>query len=91
MTLFEHVRAGKLEEARQLCRKVGQPWRAASIRGSALFKWSALSLSAPAEDDMDDESDDGWSGNRRRKLWKSACNHAALNVRHHTSSQNLLD
>jgi len=42
------------------------------------------SASEPRDEDGDDIStfDDGsWRGNKRRKLWKSACIHGALNVR----------
>ena len=31
-------------------------------------------------DVMDADDDDAWMGNRQRKLWKSACVRAALNV-----------
>lgn len=36
----------------------------------------------PREEDAMDDSDDldVWKGNRRRRLWKSACIQAALNV-----------
>lgn len=41
--------------------------------------------SEPRDEEGDDDTptfDDGsWSGNKRRKLWKSACIHGALNVR----------
>ncbi|KAG1880879.1 hypothetical protein F4604DRAFT_1748441 [Suillus subluteus] len=36
--LYSFVRAGRLDEAVELCRKAHQPWRAASIRGSLLFQ-----------------------------------------------------
>jgi len=43
------------------------------------------SASEPRDEDGDDDVstfDDGnWRGNKRRKLWKSACIHGALNVR----------
>jgi hypothetical protein len=32
------------------------------------------------EDDTMDDGSQSWLGNRRRKLWKSSCTHAALNV-----------
>lgn len=78
--LYAHVRAGRLDEAVELCRKAHQPWRAASIRGSTLFQWRAIA-NEPREDDAMDESGDFdvWRGNKRRKLWKSACIAAALN------------
>ncbi|KAK7436197.1 Nucleoporin nup84 [Stygiomarasmius scandens] len=74
--LYGMVRAGRLDEAIELCRRAHQPWRAASIRGSLFFHWKAISN----ETDSDDEEDpDVWSGNRNRKLWKSSCTRAALN------------
>lgn len=39
--IFRLVRAGKLSEAEELCRRVGQPWRAAALAGGK--KSSALS------------------------------------------------
>ncbi|KII84942.1 hypothetical protein PLICRDRAFT_146529 [Plicaturopsis crispa FD-325 SS-3] len=76
--LYAHVRAGRLEDAVELCRRAHQPWRAASIRGSLVFRWRDVSNHAPEEDAMED--DEGWRGNRRRKLWKSMCTRAALNT-----------
>ncbi|THU96793.1 hypothetical protein K435DRAFT_754578 [Dendrothele bispora CBS 962.96] len=74
--LYGMVRAGRLDEAIELCRRAHQPWRAASIRGSLLFHWKAIS----SENDSDDDEDaEGWSGDRNRKLWKSSCTRAALN------------
>jgi len=40
--LYACVRAGRLDEAVDLCRRAHQPWRAASILGSRLFKWPAI-------------------------------------------------
>ena len=40
--LYSFVRAGRLDDAVEACRKAHQPWRAASIRGSLLFRWDAL-------------------------------------------------
>ncbi|KAG2341834.1 hypothetical protein BDR05DRAFT_976754 [Suillus weaverae] len=42
--LYSFVRAGRLDEAAESCRKAHQPWRAASIRGSLLFQWQAIAL-----------------------------------------------
>jgi nuclear pore complex protein Nup107 len=41
-SLFTYVRAGRLEEALDVCYKAHQPWRAATIRGALPFRWSAL-------------------------------------------------
>lgn len=40
--LYSFVRAGKLMEAIELCRRAQRPWRAASIRGSLLFYWRLI-------------------------------------------------
>ncbi|KAH8091774.1 nuclear pore protein 84/107 [Cristinia sonorae] len=77
--LYAYVRAGRLDEAVELCRIAHQPWRAASIRGSLLFQWKAISNEPKDEDAMDDGESEGWHGNVRRKLWKSTCIRAALN------------
>ncbi|KAK7060258.1 Nucleoporin nup84 [Paramarasmius palmivorus] len=74
--LYGFIRAGRLEDAVNLCRSAHQPWRAASIRGSLLFRWKALSSEHNEEEDDDSEL---WSGNKRRKLWKSTCTRTALN------------
>ncbi|KAG6906112.1 hypothetical protein DXG01_015860 [Tephrocybe rancida] len=79
--LYGCVRAGRIEEAVEMCRKANQPWRAASIRGIRLFRWRAISTEVEEEDEDHDDSDnelDIWSGNRQRKLWKSSCIRAAL-------------
>lgn len=79
--LYGYIRAGRLEDALDLCKKAHQPWRAASIRGSRLFSWRAISTE-PREDDpraMDADDAEMWSGNRRRRLWKTTCIRAALN------------
>ncbi|EPQ52913.1 hypothetical protein GLOTRDRAFT_78934 [Gloeophyllum trabeum ATCC 11539] len=76
-SLYLYIRAGRLEEAMELCRKAHQPWRSASIRGSLLFEWRAITTGMP---EMETEDDfDGWRGNRRRRLWKTTCTRAALN------------
>ncbi|KZT02139.1 uncharacterized protein LAESUDRAFT_717045 [Laetiporus sulphureus 93-53] len=92
-------RGGRLAEAAQLCRRAKQPWRAASINGSLLLRWGALSnrhirtvrdmlsetiaaKGCPGEEDSADsmDLDEGWTSNVRRKLWKTTCMRAALNV-----------
>jgi nuclear pore complex protein Nup107 len=40
--LYSYIRAGRLDDAVELCRKAHQPWRSASIRGSLLFSWKAI-------------------------------------------------
>ncbi|KAJ7272963.1 nuclear pore protein 84/107 [Mycena rebaudengoi] len=77
--LYAYVRAGRLEEAIDLCRKAHQPWRAASIRGSLLFQWRAITNEQYEDDAMEEDFTDAWQGNRRRRLWKSTCTRSALN------------
>ncbi|KAH7886730.1 nuclear pore protein 84/107 [Phlebopus sp. FC_14] len=78
--LYSFVRAGRLDEAVEICRKAHQPWRAASIRGSLLFQWRAIANEQREEDGTEDQDDaEGWQGNRHRRLWKSTCARAALN------------
>ena len=36
-SLWTLVRAGKIEDARQLCRECGQHWRAVSLGGGQLY------------------------------------------------------
>ncbi|KAJ7273472.1 nuclear pore protein 84/107 [Mycena haematopus] len=69
--LYSYVRAGRLGDAIDLCRKNHQPWRAASIRGSYFS-------TIRGRCDGDDLAD-AWEGNRRRQLWKSACTRSAIN------------
>ncbi|KAG6332899.1 hypothetical protein ID866_6186, partial [Astraeus odoratus] len=77
--VYSFLRAGRLDEAVELCRRAHQPWRAASIRGSLLFQWRAIA-NERRDDGIDDEEDaEGWQGNQRRRLWKSTCIRAALN------------
>ncbi|KAI0795934.1 nuclear pore protein 84/107 [Abortiporus biennis] len=78
--LYLYVRAGRLDEAVELCRKAQQPWRAASIRGSLLFRWKEIA-DEPREDDATEDDDEklGWRGNLHRRLWKTTCIQAALN------------
>ncbi|KAG2002400.1 nuclear pore complex protein [Coprinopsis cinerea AmutBmut pab1-1] len=78
--LYCCVRAGRLDEAVDICRKAHQPWRAASILGAQLFRWPAISLEPKEDDAMVEDEEEVWSGNKRRKLWKDTCTHAALNT-----------
>ncbi|TFK38561.1 nuclear pore protein 84/107 [Crucibulum laeve] len=79
--LYGYVRAGRLDDAMEVCRKANQTWRAASIRGAWLFQWKAISTEQRDEDTMDaDEDSSVWTGNLNRKLWKTACIKAATNT-----------
>ncbi|KAJ7695686.1 nuclear pore protein 84/107 [Mycena rosella] len=77
--LYSYVRAGRLEDAIDLCRKAHQPWRAASIRGSLLFQWRAITNEQYEDDAMEEDLTDAWEGNRRRQLWKATCTRSAIN------------
>ncbi|KAJ7118836.1 nuclear pore protein 84/107 [Mycena epipterygia] len=77
--LYAYVRAGRLEDAIDLCRKAHQPWRAASIRGSLLFQWRSITNEQYEDDAMEEDLADAWEGNRRRQLWKSTCTRSAIN------------
>ncbi|KIL59037.1 hypothetical protein M378DRAFT_169919 [Amanita muscaria Koide BX008] len=102
--LYAHVRAGRLEDAIELCRRAHQPWRAASMRGLLLFRWNAISTDPTdttkhddeggeeEEDivmDQDSNTSDIWSGNRHRRLWKATCTRAALNTNLSTPERTL--
>ena len=43
--LYGYIRAGRLSDAVEVCRRAHEPWRAASIRGSLLSQWKALGMS----------------------------------------------
>ncbi|KAJ7063608.1 nuclear pore protein 84/107 [Mycena amicta] len=77
--LYTYVRSGRLEEAVELCRNAHQPWRAASIRGSLLFQWRAITNEQYEDDAMEEDLTDVWQGNRRRQLWKTTCTRTATN------------
>ena len=94
--LYACVRAGKLDEAIDLSNHgvLQQSGGPSCFNGEAFVHTSGLSAkfephyvlaSEPRDEDGDDDVstfDDGsWRGNKRRKLWKSACVRGALNVR----------
>lgn len=66
--LWRLVRAGRLGYALDLCRRCGQPWRAASLRGAALFD---LPDPEPLEG-ADMEAAANAHGNATRAAWKQA-------------------
>ncbi|KAF9475041.1 hypothetical protein BDN70DRAFT_884207 [Pholiota conissans] len=76
--LYGYVRAGRIDDAVDVCRDAHQPWRAASIRGSLLFQWRSLSTHEDDAEEEETENSPVWSGNRHRVLWKSTCVRAAL-------------
>ncbi|QRV95712.1 nuclear pore complex protein [Ceratobasidium sp. AG-Ba] len=78
--LLAHLRAGKIEEARQLCRSAGHDWRAALIGGTKPFRWNVADGTQETTDDAMDVVQDDWAGNKRRKLWSEACQRTAMNT-----------
>ncbi|KAJ3073528.1 hypothetical protein HK102_005982, partial [Quaeritorhiza haematococci] len=65
-TIYEYVRRGEGESAIHLCRECGQPWRAATFRGT-------LYSTDPFVDGMSDEDNVVAHGNINRELWKAVC------------------
>ena len=87
-TLYEYVRAGKLEKAVDMCRQSDQSWRAASLSGGML--WSDPELAAGQDDfgdDMDTEMGEVQQkqakGNLNRRMWKLTCRKLAAAVSVH--------
>ncbi|KAL6070967.1 Nuclear pore complex protein [Balamuthia mandrillaris] len=70
IALWQLIRAGRMEEAQQLCRDCGQPWRAASIGGGQLCHDAALVAGDESEDERGNVL---LEGNPFRALWKLAC------------------
>lgn len=77
--LFTYVRAGRLDDAAELCRRCGQPWRAATFQegyrlfddGNHLRSWQE---SRRADDEplyLLGEADGLREGNERRHVWKT--------------------
>lgn len=92
--VFDALRRGKYGEAEEVCRKSGEAWRVATIRGARFWGYGMsrcvvfgviwfLSLEWTIEDGSEDiaESEDvKLEGNLRRGLWKKACKAIANNV-----------
>ncbi|KIY95383.1 Nuclear pore complex protein [Monoraphidium neglectum] len=83
--LWQLMRAGKLQQAQDLCRRCGQDWRAAALSGGG--PWGPLPVGAAAAD-ADERMDDEWQaedlaaeveGGRGagRALWRWSCAAAA--------------
>jgi len=81
-SIYACIRAGRLEQAIDICKAVHHPWRSALLRGGELYTWSLFSRSAADAADaasMDDtfSTDSTGAGNKRRRLWKQTCAAAA--------------
>jgi nuclear pore complex protein Nup107 len=78
--LYGYVRAGRLKDTIDLCRKSHQTEAQSGIN----IQFCDAIATEPREDDpmiMDADDIETWHGNRRRRLWKSTCIRAAPNVR----------
>lgn len=73
--IWKLLRAGRLEEARQLCRSAGQPWRAATLGGCGDFGPSpSPEMLRGQGKDMELQAIELESGiSHQRRLWKWAC------------------
>ncbi|KAF9406299.1 Nucleoporin nup84, partial [Podila epigama] len=66
-TVWEYIRRGNMEEAKEACIKAGEHWRAESIGGGEFY------TELPAFGVLDAESTDIPRGNKSRSLWKGTC------------------
>lgn len=64
-SVFMMIRAGRVEDACELCARAGQPWRAASISGG-------YQMGARAEDG-EDGGNVSFTGNPKFALWRRTC------------------
>jgi len=69
-TMFAFIRAGLLETAQDLCLKMGQPWRAATLEGWKLFHDPNYAPSGHAHAGHDEKL--AAEGNKNRDIWKKA-------------------
>ncbi|KAG0379765.1 hypothetical protein BGX24_011787 [Mortierella sp. AD032] len=65
--VWEYIRRGQIQEAKEACEKAGEPWRAESISGGDLYSVSTA-FTDPKYDRVD-----GPIGNKTRGLWKGTC------------------
>ncbi|KAG8898971.1 Nucleoporin nup84 [Tulasnella sp. 403] len=76
-TLFACVRAGRLDQAMDICANHEHAWLAAVMRGSLPFRWPAITsrdLTGQVDSDsMQPDPAEVWTGNWRRKLWRQTC------------------
>lgn len=66
--LFVYIRAGKLQEAQELCIKCGQAWRAATMEGWKLYHNSNTRSEGPVNGNIE-----AVEGNCNRDIWKNCC------------------
>lgn len=66
-TVWEHVRRGHMQDAKEACVKAGEHWRAESIGGGELY------TELPEFSGLDTGRPHGPQGNKSRSLWKGTC------------------
>ncbi|XP_046851291.1 nuclear pore complex protein Nup107-like [Xenia sp. Carnegie-2017] len=66
--LFAYIRAGKLQQAQELCIKCGQAWRAATMEG-----WKLYHNSNSLNEDWKNGKFQSVEGNPNRDIWKNCC------------------
>ncbi|KAG0264732.1 Nucleoporin nup84 [Mortierella polycephala] len=66
-TVWQYIRRGQLQKAKDACIKAGEPWRAESIGGGDLYTVS-IAFTDPLYD-----REEGPIGNKTRGLWKGTC------------------
>ncbi|KAF9154516.1 Nucleoporin nup84 [Linnemannia schmuckeri] len=65
--VWEYIRRGQVQNAKDACEKAGEPWRAESISGGDLYSVST------AFTDPQYDREEGPIGNKTRGLWKGTC------------------
>ncbi|KAF9909156.1 Nucleoporin nup84 [Linnemannia zychae] len=65
--VWEYIRRGQIQTAKETCEKAGEPWRAESISGGELYSVST------AFTDPQYDREEGPIGNKTRGLWKGTC------------------
>jgi nuclear pore complex protein Nup107 len=65
--VWEYIRRGQIQTAKEACEKAGEPWRAESISGGELYSVST------AFTDPQYDREEGPIGNKTRGLWKGTC------------------
>ncbi|KAI9239142.1 MAG: nuclear pore protein 84/107 [Podila humilis] len=66
-TVWEHVRRGHMQDAKEACVKAGEHWRAESIGGGEFY------TELPEFSGLDTGRPHGPQGNKSRSLWKGTC------------------
>jgi hypothetical protein len=92
--VFDALRRGEPEEAEEVCRKSGEAWRIAMIRGARFWGYGMFQFCSDAQreshmcgwtivdrsNDNAESKDAKLEGNLRRGLWTKACKAIANNV-----------